>query len=388
MFVGCIASGNAEVFSFRNIFWRLISRLALVAALFLSACQANKDSAPTRNSSNTTPKLTATAQSTASAALETATQPVTPTGVQIPSSQQDAQDRCRDDLKVLLRLSPPVGLSNMSLVIPIGSKMTIGWRVQNVGECVWDSSYAIALASATSPDWPRDIPPFMLRRQVKPGGYYDFWVETLLPSVAGEHRAIWELRNGRGEAVGERMEFVVFAIGAPTSTSLPDVVLHAYPGTVYPGGQTAIFWNAPYVKAAYLYPLGRAWQEHPVATHGEHYEYPQRTTTYELRIVNGDDSVEYHRVTVIVKPFDPPRIALFQIRPRGPLTSGQCVEIEWEIRNPVNRVEIHRNGSLIWAGKLSSGTIRHCPPGGENIYTLTAIGPGGSDTAERLLKVR
>lgn len=374
---------------FRDLRWQWMSKLVLIGVLLQAACQAKPTQAPTLPNFGATPILTVAPLPTATAAVvATTTQPATPTGVQILPGPQGARDECRDDLKVLLQLSPLKGSSNASPVMPIGSTMTIGWRVQNIGECIWDSSYTVALASAASPDWPKDTPPIMLRGLVKPGGFYDLWVETRLPSTPGEHRAIWELRDGRGEPIGERMEFEVFAIGAPTDTALPDVILRASPDVVYPGGQTAISWNAPHAKAAYFYTIGQAWREHPVTTQGERYEYPQRTTTYELRIVKSDNSVEFHRVTVIVKPFDPPRIVLFRIRPRGPVTSGQCVEIEWETRNPVNRLELYRNGSLIWTGKLSSGTLRHCPPTGENLYMLSVIGPGGSDTAERSLEVR
>ncbi len=376
----------------RRLLWCMpgqwMSCLLLLGVIVLVACQAKPSPSLTSQCLGATPALTNAPRPIRTKATVVAPQLATPTENQIQPDQQNAPEDCEDGLKVLLRLSPLQLSSDAPLVMPIESGITIGWRVQNTGDCIWDNSYTVALSSTASPEWPKDDPPLMLQGLVKPGDYYDLWVETHLPTIPGEHRAVWELRNGRGEPIGERLEFAVFATGLPTNTALPGVVLRASPEVVHPGGQTAISWNASYAKAAYFYALGQAWQEHPVNTRGERYEYPQRTTTYELRIVNGDDSVEIHRVTVVVEPFEPPRIILFKIRPRGPLPNGQCVEIQWETRNRVNRVEIYLNGALIWMGKLSSGVLRHCPPSGDNLYLISVSGPGGTVTAEQPLEVR
>jgi hypothetical protein len=153
---------------------------------------------------------------------------------------------------------------------------------------------------------------------------------------------------------------------------------------VQPGEQVALSWSVQDAKAVYLSTAVQSWQNSPVEATASRYMYPQRSTTYELHIVNGDDTVESIRVRVEVENFDPPRITLFDVDPRRP-TEGECLDIFWETANRVSRVIIYLNSEILYDGKDNAGVLRTCPATGlgEVVYRIVARGPGGEDTAEQ-----
>jgi hypothetical protein len=116
---------------------------------------------------------------------------------------------------------------------------------------------------------------------------------------------------------------------------------------------------------------------------------PERTTTYELRAINGDDTVEITRITIEVVPFDPPKIRVFRLKPDDLIDLGQCVDILWQITGRVSTVNILRNGEQYWTSRAETGDTWDCPAAsGLYRYTLQAIGPGGVVEAEQVLEVR
>jgi hypothetical protein len=67
-------------------------------------------------------------------------------------------------------------------------------------------------------------------------------------------------------------------------------------------GECATFrWRVEGVKAVYFFPEGEPWQDHGVVGVGEQQVCPPQTTTYCLRVIKADDSVEVHYITVQVK---------------------------------------------------------------------------------------
>jgi hypothetical protein len=68
-------------------------------------------------------------------------------------------------------------------------------------------------------------------------------------------------------------------------------------------GECATFrWRVEGVKAVYFHPEDRPWPEHGVAGVAEKQVCPEATTTYCLRVVKADDSLEVHYITVTVAP--------------------------------------------------------------------------------------
>jgi hypothetical protein len=59
-------------------------------------------------------------------------------------------------------------------------------------------------------------------------------------------------------------------------------------------------WHVEGVKAVYFHAEGQRWQDHGVAGVGEQQVCPSQTTTYSLRVIKRDDSLEVHYITVQV----------------------------------------------------------------------------------------
>lgn len=294
---------------------------------------------------------------------------------------------CFDDFVTVLRLGDQAVLLENQWMVKPGEVVAAGWRIMNTGSCIWDSSYSLTMVDINNPGWKVISAAEQITRSIRPGEMLDLWISARVPENPGLAQASWVLMDGTGRAIGDPMILNMTIVPGPTVTPEPRAWMAAYPEVVRPREQVTISWSVKAVKAAYFYRLGEAWWDHPVESTANRLEYPERTTTYELRIVNGDDSVETIRTTVRVENFDPPKILVFMVDPRKSIVVGQCVDIRWGTKNRVNRIGIFVNGESLWIGLQSSGAIRHCPEAGENDYELIVQGPGGEDRAEQSITV-
>ena len=69
---------------------------------------------------------------------------------------------------------------------------------------------------------------------------------------------------------------------------------------IRPGECATFRWHVEGVKAVYFHREGRPWQDRGVVGVGEKEVCPKRTQTFCLRVVNRDDSLENHYITVRV----------------------------------------------------------------------------------------
>lgn len=338
-------------------------------------------------------------QATASAtptATVTQTPTVTPTFTPPPPptliAQQPPATRpalpCRDGLALVMELSFEPGADGALPVIPATSQIEKGWRVRNSGTCTWDSAYVLMLTE-DAPGWVQQSQAEALATSVKPGEMHDFWVQVEAPPNPGSHQADWVLRNGRGRGFGEPLSLSIEVAPLPTGTPLPDVSLVAEPLEVFPGQQARIAWTTNQVKEAYFYRSGQAWREHPVDVNGSAIVQPDRTTTYELRVVKGDGRIEIRRITIEILTFDAPEIRVFRLVPGNVIELGQCVTIQWRVTGRVNTLTVFRDGVEYWSSMDEAGEVTDCP-GSRRVlhYLLQAVGPGGEAQAERQLEVR
>ncbi len=273
-------------------------------------------------------------------------------------------------------------------MLPSASQIEKGWRVRNSGTCTWDSSYNLALTE-DAPDWAMPGQDFVLMGSVEPGELHDFWVQITAPLMPGIYQVDWLMKNGRGRSFGEALSLMFEVAPLPTGTPLPEVDLVAEPLEVFAGEEARIAWTTRQAKEAYFYRSGQAWREHPVEVNGSMVVYPEQTTTYELRVVNGDDTVEIRRITIEVLPFDAPKIRIFRLIPGNVIELGQCATIQWRVTGRVNTLTVFRDGVEYWPSLDEAGEVTDCP-GSRRVlhYTLQAIGPGGEAAAERQLEVR
>ena len=71
---------------------------------------------------------------------------------------------------------------------------------------------------------------------------------------------------------------------------------------IRPGECVTFRWHVEGVKAVYFHAENQPWSEHGVAGVAEQQVCPGATTTYCLRVVKADDSLENHYLTVTVSP--------------------------------------------------------------------------------------
>ncbi len=83
-------------------------------------------------------------------------------------------------------------------------------------------------------------------------------------------------------------------------------------------------WHVEGIKAIYFYAEGQRWQDHGVAGVAERQVCPSQTTTYRLRIVKTDDSVEERGIVVQVRAGS----RIFSVD-RAWIRPGECVTFRW-----------------------------------------------------------
>lgn len=97
---------------------------------------------------------------------------------------------------------------------------------------------------------------------------------------------------------------------APTATPLPTatpapapapVLQFSASSTVINQGEcTTLSWNVQNIQAVWVYPVGQPYSQFPVTGQGSQQVCPQRTTTYEMRVLLRDGSVQTQQITIQV----------------------------------------------------------------------------------------
>jgi ABC-type amino acid transport substrate-binding protein/heat shock protein HslJ len=276
-----------------------------------------------------------------------------------------------------------------------GQAFQKGWRVRNSGTCTWDSTYSLTPVGGNNPAARMGGLPTPVQGQVQPGQTYDFYVDLVAPLAPGVYQEFWTMRNPAGVLFGDRIWVGVEVVANPTATPPPtqtptgQIAFSANPTQIQQGGSSVLTWQTENVKEVYLYPQGQPWSEYGVPGNGQRTVYPAQTTTYELRVVQLNNTVEIRQVTVFVTPNPTaPVINRFTVDPPYEIAVGQCVIIQWQLSGSVDSVTITRNTTAIWSGASMSGSVQDCPPGtGQQVYTIAAAGPGGTSRQQQYLNV-
>jgi polar amino acid transport system substrate-binding protein len=269
--------------------------------------------------------------------------------------------------------------------VPGGTSFQKGWRLRNTGTCTWDNSYFFVPVDGNDPAARMGGVPTPVGTQVAPGQTYDMWVDLTAPLHPGTYVEYWTMRSPSGILFGDRVWVAITVPTGPTATPPPtqtpsaDVRFSANPETIQEGE----------FQAVYLYPQGEPWQNHGVPGNGTRTVCPSDTTTYELRVVKLDGSVEIRTATVHVMPNpDSPEITRFTVEPPYQINLGQCVLITWMVEGNVSSVNITRNDVTIWPNAPFSGNMQDCPQSaGEFVYGILAEGPGGTSRATHAIQV-
>jgi len=93
----------------------------------------------------------------------------------------------------------------IDVTIPDNTQMAPGqaftkiWRLQNVGECTWNTNYGIVFSSGEQMSAPNRVP---LSQSVSPGGSIDISVNLIAPQTAGFYQGDWKLVSDTGFEFG------------------------------------------------------------------------------------------------------------------------------------------------------------------------------------------
>jgi polar amino acid transport system substrate-binding protein len=252
-----------------------------------------------------------------------------------------------------------------------GTAFTKGWQVKNSGTCTWDTNYRLAFAAGNK----MGGEPAPVTRQVAPGDTYDIQLKLAAPLKQGIHQGVWQMETGQAQAFGERLT--------------PGINFTVDRDHIKHGECVRFSWKVDNVQAVYFYAEGQRWQDHGVAGEGSQQECPPVTTTYYLRVVRRDNSVDVRQITIYVEgATDAPYIKRFTVDPPNQITLGQCVNIRWNAEGDVDRVKITANGGTLWDDAPHKGSHDDCPNSiGSVAYAIEAVGPGGTSRQQQNVNV-
>ncbi len=91
----------------------------------------------------------------------------------------------------------------------------------------------------------------------------------------------------------------------PTATPSAQISFSAERTSINQGECTTIRWSVENVQAVWVYPQGQPYHQFPRTGQGSEQVCPPVTTTYEMRVLLRDGSVQFRQVTVNVTPAAP-----------------------------------------------------------------------------------
>jgi polar amino acid transport system substrate-binding protein len=263
-----------------------------------------------------------------------------------------------------------------------GQTFTKGWQVRNSGTCTWDTNYRLDFASGQRMGGQA----VAVTRQVAPGETYDFQVAMVAPLKPGDHQGIWQMHNAKNQAFGERLKVNVRTVPGPTPTVAPTQtpvagISFTVDRTNIRQGECVTFsWSVQNVKEVYFYADGERWQDHGVTGQGSQRECPPVNTTYNLRVVKMDNTVDTRKLTIYVEASSQaPNITRFTVDPPNQITLGQCLTVRWAVEGNLDKITLWYNGDALWEGAPAQGNTQHCPErAGPASYSLEATAIGGA----------
>ena len=317
-----------------------------------------------------------------------------PTPTPAPTSTPAPPPSCLDNL-AFLGHPDGTGSPEQPILVGPGQAFSKVWRVQNSGTCTWDGSYRVLYVDGNDPASSMGGQPTPVQGQIAPGAEYDMQVNLVAPLRPGTYLGIWQMENGAGQSFGQRLQVTiqvpapVTATPAPTPTPAPNIIFTVDRTQIKQGECVTFQWKVQNVREIYFYREGQNWQDHGVTGEENRVECPPVTTTYYLRVVNQDGSVEVPSITIYVEAVaTAPQITRFTVDPAGQITLGQCVTVRWEVKGDVDKVTIGANGAPLWEGAPLTGKLDNCPPGTGNVaYGIEAVGTGGTSRQQQTINV-
>lgn len=130
---------------------------------------------------------------------------------------------------------------------------------------------------------------------------------------------------------------------------------------IQPGEQAVFHWRVEGVKAVYFFPEGERWKEHGVVGQGEQPVSPPHTTTYCLRVIKDDGTVEVRKITIQVQARAAAGMSQMFSVDRTEIRPGECVTFRWRV-DGIKAIYFHPEGQR-WQdhGVVGEGEQQVCP---------------------------
>ena len=156
---------------------------------------------------------------------------------------------------------------------------------------------------------------------------------------------------------------------------------------IRPGECVTFHWRVQGVKAVYFYREGERWQDHGVVGEERRQACPTHNTTYCLRVVKADSSVEIRQIPIQVMPAGPVTVIDFTVD-RTSIRSGECVTFHWRVEN-VKAVYFFREDQR-WQkhGVVREERRQECPPQSTTYYLRVVKGDDGVEVRQIPIQVQ
>jgi ABC-type amino acid transport substrate-binding protein len=295
---------------------------------------------------------------------------------------------CVDAMALVAHLSlDDDGMRSPPPISP-GTPFQKSWRIQNNGTCAWTTGYMLTYVGGNVPQASMGGSVAPIQTTVAPGETYDVSVNLVAPLVPGVYQGFWTMRAPNGLLFGDRIWVGITVPSQPTPTPepttvpSPDVRFEVDRTSIRAGECVTFSWEVSGGGSVFFSAQGQPWENNQVAASGSQAECPPVTTSYELRVLLADGTIDLHTRRVDVQPsLAAPFFDSFSVTPNQPIAVGECVDVRWRISGEVTNVRVTRNDTVLWNGAPLSGTSRDCPPAGTATYSIEAVGPGGTSHA-------
>lgn len=302
---------------------------------------------------------------------------------------------CIDDMSFVADLNLNDNNMQDPPELPPGWPFVKGWRIRNTGTCVWDSAYSLVYVSGNTPAARMGGQPTAVQGSVGPNQDYDIFVNLVTPLQPGVYQGFWQMINNQNRPFGARIWVGIEVIGAATATPQPtatpsaNVSFTADRTAIAQGECVAFTWNVVGASSVHFYEQGEAWQSNQVPASGSMAKCPPTTSTYDLRVIWPDNSVQDSSITITVQPVSGrPNITRFTLNPANQINAGECTVVQWAVAGDVQNIQIFRGNTSLWPQAPLASQLQDCPTTlGTVTYRIVATGSGGSSEAQESLNV-
>ena len=322
---------------------------------------------------------------------------IPPTMTPTPPQPTQKPPECLNNAKFIKDLSYDDNDMKDPPVLNAGQPFTKGWRLQNNGGCTWKNGvYKLVYSYGNVAAAQMGGQPVPVTKDVKPGETFDFQVNLIAPVKPGEYEGYWNMRDAQNVKFGQTVWVNIKVVGAatptppPTPTAVPNITFTAKPTTITAGQGVLFDWAADNVKAVYLYHDGQNWWEREVEKKGSATDYPSRTMTYHLLVVqnNGTEVDRPILITVYPAPDEAPVIEYLAASPPQ-IRLGESVSIDWKVGGDVHTAVLFVDNVAVMDPAPVQGNYVDTPPSvGERVYKLSVTGPAGDDVEQVRVNVQ